>query len=206
MVCCKDRSDYEIMKSLRSHGWSRGLINEKKISKTYKKVDSKFIFYNSGFNLRPTDISAAIGCNQFKRLDKFSAIRSHNRSKIINSIKKDSRWNNQITFIESRKHIKSSWFGLPFYLNIKSQLYKSIFIKRLEKFGIETRPIISGSFTNQPSAKKYKLIKRNQIFRNADFINNHGLFVGLHTEKISNKILKKFKNSIYTALNYKKSS
>ena len=206
MVCCKDRADYEIIRSLRSHGWSRGLRNEKRIAKTFKKLDPKFIFYNSGFNLRPTDISAAIGCNQFKRLDKFTAIRSYNRSKIINSIKKDSRWNNQITFIESRKHIKSSWFGLPFYLNIKSQLYKSNFIKRLEKLGIETRPIISGSFTNQPSAKKYKLIKRNQIFRNADFINNHGLFVGLHTEKISNKILKQFKNSIYTALNYKKSS
>ena len=52
MVCCKEKSDYEIMKSLRSHGWSRGLVNEKKISNTFKEIDSKFIFYNSGFNLR----------------------------------------------------------------------------------------------------------------------------------------------------------
>ena len=71
----------------------------------------------------------------------------------------------------------------------------------MEKLGIETRPIVSGSFTNQPSAKKYKLIKKNQKFKNADFINNYGLFVGLHTEKISNKILKLFKNSIFIALN-----
>ena len=74
MVCCKEKSDYEIMKSLRSHGWSRGLVNEKKISNTFKEVDSKFIFYNSGYNLRPTDITAAIGSNQFKRLDKFSSL------------------------------------------------------------------------------------------------------------------------------------
>ena len=46
MVCCKEKSNYEIMKSLRSHGWSRGLIDEKRISKTFKKIDSKFIFYN----------------------------------------------------------------------------------------------------------------------------------------------------------------
>ena len=189
------------MKSLRSHGWSRGLTDEKKISKTFKKIDSKFIFYNSGFNLRPTDITAAIGSNQFKRLDKFSAIRSYNRSKIINSIKKDPRWNNQIIFIKSRKYIKPSWFGFPFYLNNKLQISKSTFIKRLEKLGIETRPIISGNFTNQPSAKKYELIKKNQKFKNADFINDHGLFVGLHTEKISNKTLKVFKNSIFMALN-----
>ena len=77
----------------------------------------------------------------------------------------------------------------------------STFIKRLEKLGIETRPIISGNFINQPSARKYKLIKRNQKFKNADFVNNYGLFLGLHTEKISNKILKLLKNSIFIALN-----
>ena len=201
MVCCKERSDYEIMKSLRSHGWSRGLANEERISNTFKEIDSKFVFYNSGFNLRPTDISAAIGSNQFKRLDKFSTTRSYNRSRIINSIKKDPRWNNQITFIESRKYIKPSWFGLPFYLNTKLQIDKSTFIKRLEKLGIETRPIISGNFTKQPSARKYKLIKKNQKFKNADFVSNYGLFVGLHTEKISNKTLKLFKDSFFIALN-----
>ena len=83
MICCKEKSDYEIIKSLRSHGWSRGLTNEKKISKTHRKIDSKFVFYNSGYNLRPTDIAAAIGCNQFKRLNKFINIRKQNRKKII---------------------------------------------------------------------------------------------------------------------------
>lgn len=61
MIACKSEEDYEILKALRSHGWSRGLINEKKISKNNKHLDSRFIFYNSGFNLRPTDIAAAIG-------------------------------------------------------------------------------------------------------------------------------------------------
>ena len=106
-----------------------------------------------------------------------------------------------LVILESRKHIKPSWFGLPFYLNKKLQINKSTFIKKLEKLGIETRPIISGNFTEQPSAKKYKLIKKDQKFKNADFISDRGLFVGLHTEKISNKILKLFKNSIFKALN-----
>ena len=86
-------------------------------------------------------------------------------------------------------------------MNKKSQINKSTFIKRLEKCGIETRPIISGNFTKQPSAKKYKLITKNQKFENTDFIDNYGLFIGLHTEKISNKMLKLLINSIFIALN-----
>ena len=86
-------------------------------------------------------------------------------------------------------------------MNKKSQINKSTFINRLEKRGVETRPIISGNFTKQPSAKKYKLITKNQKFKNTDFINNYGLFIGLHTEKISNKMLKLLKNSIFIALN-----
>ena len=86
-------------------------------------------------------------------------------------------------------------------MNKKSQINKSTFVKKLEKLGIETRPIISGNFTKQPSAKKYKLIKKNQKFKNTDFVNKYGLFIGLHTEKISNKMLKLLINSIFIALN-----
>lgn len=41
MICCKSSEDYEIIKALRSHGWSRGLKNEKKISKKFKSLDKK---------------------------------------------------------------------------------------------------------------------------------------------------------------------
>ena len=49
MICCKDKSDYEIIKSLRSHGWSRNLSNERKISNNNPHLDKRFIFYNSRF-------------------------------------------------------------------------------------------------------------------------------------------------------------
>ena len=88
MITCKSLEDFEILKSLRSHGWSRGLKNEKKISKKNKHLDSRFIFFNSGFNLRPTDISAVIGLSQFKDLDKFIKLRNTNRDKIVSALKK----------------------------------------------------------------------------------------------------------------------
>ena len=72
MICCKNSEDYEIIKALRSHGWSRGLKNEEKISKKFKNLDKKFIFYNSGYNLRSTDVAASIGLSQFRDLTKFT--------------------------------------------------------------------------------------------------------------------------------------
>ena len=63
MICCRNNDDHEIIKSLRAHGWSRGLKNEKKIAAANKHLDSRFIFYNSGYNLRSTDIAASIGLN-----------------------------------------------------------------------------------------------------------------------------------------------
>ncbi len=192
MICCKDKSDYEIIKSLRSHGWSRNLSNERKISNNNPHLDKRFIFYNSGFNLRPTEIAGAIGRSQFKDLFKFKKIRNLNRKNIINLFKKDKKINRSIKVIKPNKNVNPSWFGLPLIVNKKNLLKKLML--RLEKNGIETRPIISGNFLKQPSVKKYGLIK-NIKFKNADYINNHGFFIGLPFDKIKNNILKKIERS-----------
>ncbi len=188
MVCCKTAEDYEILKALRSHGWSRGLKNEKKISKKNKHLDSRFIFYNSGFNLRPTDVSAAIGLSQFKDMDKLIKMRNINRNLIVNSMKKNKRISNNFNFIEPNKHVKPSWFGIP--ILIKNKNKKNVFISKIEKLGIETRPIISGNFIKQPSVIKYNLIK-NKKFKNSDKINDQGFFIGLPSKKINNILLKR---------------
>ena len=192
MICCKDKSDYEIIKSLRSHGWSRNLSNERKISNNNPHLDKRFIFYNSGFNLRPTEIAGAIGRSQFKDLFKFKKIRNLNRKKIVNLFKKNKKINRSIKVIKPNKNVNPSWFGLPLIVN-KKNLLKNLML-RLEKNGIETRPIISGNFLKQPSVKKYGLIK-NIKFKNADYINNHGFFIGLPFDKIKINILKKIERS-----------
>ena len=192
MICCKDKSDYEIIKSLRSHGWSRNLSNEREISNNNPHLDKRFIFYNSGFNLRPTEIAGAIGRSQFKDLFKFKKIRNLNRKNIVNLFKKNKKIKRSIQIIKPNKYVNPSWFGLPLIVN-KKNLLKNIMLK-LEKNGIETRPIISGNFLKQPSVKKYGLIK-NIKYKNADYINNHGFFIGLPFNKIKINILKKIEQS-----------
>ena len=199
MICCKDKVDYNIIKSLRSHGWSRGTSFENTIYKSNKRLDKRFIFFNSGYNLRPTEVSAAIGHNQFKRLNKFISIRNFNKKKIILSMKKNMIINKKIDFYYENKNVTPSWFGLPIKILVNKKKYKNIIIKKLEKNGIETRPIISGNFADQPAAKKYNLTSNNK-FPNTDFVYNNSFFIGLPTKKINNKYLKKivlaFENSI----------
>ncbi len=188
MICCKHQEDFEILKALRAHGWSRGLKNEQKISKQNKHLDKRFIFYNSGFNVRSTDIAASIGLSQFKDLDKFIKTRNVNRKKIISELDKSKKIRNKITIIRENNGVKASWFGIPMILSKK--VNKKLFINKIENKGIETRPIISGNFLKQPSVKKYNL-KTNSSMKNADYINNFGFFIGLPTKIISTLLIKK---------------
>lgn len=188
MIVCNDYNDYKIIHSLRAHGWDRGLNNNK------SKNDFRFI--NSGFNLRPMDITAAIGLNQFKRLNQMIKIRANNREKIINSIKKLNNWNNQIEFLHATKKVNPSWFGLPILISKKFIKKKQKYLKFLNKNGIETRPIISGNFLNQPVAKLYKLNKKKEYFKNAEEIDKRGFFIGLHANKIDDKMVKFLTNKL----------
>jgi CDP-6-deoxy-D-xylo-4-hexulose-3-dehydrase len=184
MIVCNNKKDYEILLALRSHGWSRGKGVYEKNAKKYPNLDSRYIFINSGFNLRPTDIQAAIANNQFKRLETFRKIRSANKNKIINLLKKDKRWNNQFKFVEYSKKIQASYMVLPILIDKKFIYKKKKFLNFLEKKGLETRPVISGSFVNQPSSKLYNLNPGNHQFRGAQEIQDLGFVIGLHTKNI----------------------
>jgi len=186
MIICNDKKNYKIIHSLRSHGWDRGLNNNK----------NNFNFINSGFNLRPTEVSAAIGYNQFKKLNYFKRIRSENRKKIIFKLKQSKKWKNQFTFIEPIKGLEPSWFGLPVLINKKYLSKKRKFLSYLNKNFIETRPIISGNFLNQPSIKLYKLNSKKEFFKGAQEIDNRGFFIGIHVNKITEKQLKLLENKL----------
>ena len=196
MVVCNNKSDYEILKSLRSHGWSR----DKKISIKYPDLDPRYIFINSGFNLRPTDIQAAIASRQLKKLKKMQKIRFQNKNRIISYLKKSKNWNNQFKFIDPPKEFDPSYMVFPILLNPIFKNKKKKIINYLEFNGLETRPIISGSFVNQPSAKIYKLNLKKKFFKGAQKIQDLGFVIGLHTQNINKKKLR-FLEKILLSIN-----
>ena len=202
MVVCNNDNDYEILFALRSHGWLGGtrfyprrLKSYNYYAKKYPTLDPRYIFVNSGFNLRPTDIQAAIGLNQFKRLNRLILNRKVNRKLIINTLKKDKRWNNQFKFIEPAKNISPSWMGLPIIINKKYKNKKMNFLSYLDKKGIETRPIISGAFTNQPATKLYNLNPSKEYYQNAQTVQELGFLIGLHQKRITKDNLNLIKES-----------
>ena len=89
-----------------------------------------------------------------------------------------------------------SWMLLPIILDIKYKNKKKKFIDYLENQAIETRPIISGSFNNQPASKLYNLFKKNDYYKNAQEIEDLGFIIGLHTKKLSEKKLRFLTNHL----------
>lgn len=187
MLVCNNSEDYKIAHTLRAHGWDRGLK---------KKQNTEFNFINSGFNLRPLDLTAAIGLSQLKRLKQSIKTRTYNRNKIINSILNSEKWNNQLSFLEPQEKLKPSWFGVPILLNKRLIKFKRQYLKQLNNNGIETRPIISGNFLNQPSIDLYKLNNKKEKFPIAQDIENRGFFIGLHTKRIEEKEIIKLTNNL----------
>ncbi len=179
MIVCNDKNDFEIINSLRAHGWDRNL------NKT-KENQRSFNFINSGFNVRPLDISAAIGMNQFKRLNKFKKIRNDNKKKIISSLRKSHEWKNQLYFLDHSKDLDPSWFGLPILINKNYLKKKKKYLEILNKNNIETRPILSGNFMNQKSIQLYNLNPKKIEYKNSQEIEDRGFFIGLHTKPLTN--------------------
>ena len=173
-VICKNDNDYKILCELRAHGWDRDYN---------QKNRSKFNFVNQGYNLRPLDLTAAIALNQFKRLSLFKNTRAFNRNAIIKTIKKSNTWNNQFNFFEPIKGLDPSWFGFPLLINEKLINKKKSFLQYLKKHKIESRPIISGNFTEQECIKNHNF-KTTNNFKEADRIEKLGFFIGLPTKRI----------------------
>ena len=76
------------MKSIRSHGWTRGIEFDSELIKNIDRLDPTFLFINVGYNLRLSDPQAAMGCIQLSKLDHFV------KSRIINAEQFKKRINN----------------------------------------------------------------------------------------------------------------
>ena len=113
----------------------------------------------------------------------------------------DKRWDNQVSFVEENNNVKPSWFGLSMLLNEKFKYNKKLILNRLDKFGIENRPIISGNFLKQPALRKYNLSQKSKNFPNANYVHEYGLFVGLKNKILSLIETKKFANIFFKSFN-----
>jgi len=143
MVCTDDDELYNLLLSIRSHGWDRDLDQEvqKKLRTDNNVSDfrSLFTFYYPAFNLRSTDLQAFIGINQIKKIDSFSEKRSNN-FKLYQSLIKNNYWK-----IKEFDNCFVSNFAYPVITPNIDNL-----VKELQQNNIECRPLVCGSIGQQP--------------------------------------------------------
>ncbi len=169
MVLTDNKEIYQIMLCLRAHGWTRQLPKKNLITK--KKSENSFYelfnFVLPGYNVRPLELSGAIGKEQLKKLPRLISQRRKNALYFQDMVKFLPNVKLQI------ENGISSWFC--FGIIIEKNREK--ILKHLKEKKIEFRPIVAGNFTKNPVIKYFNY-KINGNLRNSDLIHNKGLSFG----------------------------
>ena len=193
MICCNDEKMGEKCRILRGWGRSSAINESEKIEDRFSieldsiPYDSKFIFAEMGYNFLPTEISAAFGLVQLKKLNKFAQIRQKN-FEILNSFFMNEKF---FKLPKQLPQVKTSWLAFPLTINSDAPFSRIEIVKYLESHGIQTRPVFTGNVLRQPAFKEisYKNMGEefdvaNNIMKNSFLIGcNHGLN-DEHLEKI----------------------
>ena len=176
MVVTNNESLHELSKAIRAHGWIRDLKQKDQLIKKYPKIDPRFMFTNVGYNLRPTEIQGSFGIHQIKKLNKFIKIRNENRNYWT---KKLLQYEDYFIITKQDSRTKSVDFCYPLTIKEKSPFSRESLLKYLQKKKIETRPIMSGNFLEQPVIKYIPHLKHGKLensklaMKNSFFFGNH---------------------------------
>ena len=165
----------QILCCLRAHGWTRDLPKQNFVSgtKSDDKFTESFNFVLPGYNVRPLELSGAIGLEQLTKLPDIVSGRQANG-------KKFQKMFVDHPLIQIQSEIgNSSWFGFSVVLREGCGVSRRSLLEKLEKHGFESRPIVAGNFTKNPVLEYFDYSIHDELV-NAEFVDNHGLFIGNH--------------------------
>jgi len=143
----------ETMRILRAHGWSREADEHQKYVNMYPEIDPRFIFINLGYNLRPTEVNAAIGQQQLPKLDGLIEKRRETADFYLNYL---SKYEEYFHFQKETPKGKHVWFGFPVILKDNAPFSIKDIASYMQQRHIETRPIIAGNMARHPAFKMYE--------------------------------------------------
>ena len=175
MVVTDDEELYHIMLSLRSHGWTRNLpkFNSVTGEKSDDPFEESWRFVLPGYNLRPTELSGALGIAQLKKLPNLVAGRRAN-GVLLQTVLLD----HPDLLIQSEIG-DSSWFGFSLIIRPGSKMQRPDLINALASLGFEIRPIVSGNFLKNEVVKFFKYSISGSV-PNAEYLDKMGVFIGNH--------------------------
>jgi len=175
LIVTDDEELYQILLSLRAHGWTRNLPNKNLVcsDKSDDPFEESFRFVLPGYNVRPLEIEGALGVEQVKRLPGLIGERRKNGKLLQEAL------SNHSDIIIQKEIGESSWFGFSLVIRPGSKLTRKALVVQLNKLGFECRPIVAGNFAKN-EVVKYFDSEVHGTLKNAEHIDQNGLFVGNH--------------------------
>jgi len=188
MICTNSKKIYELSKIFRSHGMVREAKNskfEKKMIKKYKNLSPQFIFLYPTLNFRNNEISAVLGINQLKRLNKSNLQRTLNFRLFLRNLDE----NKYLTDFNTEG---SCNYAFPIVLKTNNLKKRNRFEKVLFKHNIEFRRgnAGGGNQLRQPYLKNVVKEKNLKRFKNVEKIHFFGYYIGNYPSLKQSKILK----------------
>lgn len=186
-VMSKDGKFKKIAESIRD--WGRDCWCEPGKDNTCKKrfgwtlgelppgYDHKYIYSHIGYNLKVTDMQAALGVSQLNKVEKFISERRKNWKTIYDGIKSSPILKENYTPIEATPETNPSWFGFPMYAN--DRLNREKVVSNLEDRKVGTRLFFAGNLIKQPAYKNVKY-RVHEDLKNTDQVMKSLFWVGVH--------------------------
>ena len=202
MICCNNKDWERKFKILRGWGRTSALNESENIEERFNKklddipYDSKFIFEDIGYNFLPTEISAAFGLVQLKKLNEFASIRKRNFGNLY-------KYFSETGLFELPKQlpeVETSWLAFPLTIKEDAKFSRLEIVKYLESNGIQTRPVFTGNILRQPAFKNIKHKNIEQKFDVTENIMRNSFLVGCN-HGLSDKQMEKMKNCFTEFLN-----
>jgi len=171
------------LRSSRAHGWIRDRSDRERLALQRPDLDPRFHFVMPGYNVRPTELHAAIGLVQLKRIDEALRARETLAGKVSRWMSQAAPWVRLIgaeTLAETqpaRRERRHSWMTLPFIVDPQAPATLAEVKAKLEANGVETRPIIAGNLIRHPASRPgtFRAVPRLPV---ADLLLERGFMIG----------------------------
>ena len=183
MIVTDDEELYHILLSLRSHGWTRHLPKHNKVcgTKGDDPFEESFRFVLPGYNLRPLELSGAVGSKQVRKLPGFMRIRRENATRFRELMQAFPQ-------LRIQKEIgNSSWFGFSMVIQDGAGFTRKQLVGSLTRHGVECRPIVTGNFAKNEVVGLFDYSIHGELNVASD-IDRNGLFVGNHHYPLEREI------------------
>lgn len=177
MIFTDDPELHEILTSMREFGrFTKPVGRFEYRDKKLGLYDTRYIFTRLGYNVRMTDIEAALGLAQLKKLDALNK----KRIQIVERYQKGlARYSKYLELPKVRRGDLHSFYGYPFVIKKNAPFARLELAQFLEERGIETRPFFGGNLPDQPAFRDEPMRVAGTL-PVARHLRDDALFIGCH--------------------------